>query len=635
MKIAEYIELVKQADLIDLDGNSRATVSPPPFQGAVEPNRSGKPPVDPRVEQAINSRTNPFVSSEESKRRTEAAEREYDKPKEPLRLLAEQTGAKTPPSSEVYYERPRINPDTKLPYRNPKTGLMEPQSNAFLRKPGGEPGFGVTVPKFETKSVDSPSYLRYKDHYSNRSVGLWLKDLFSRGAWKDWWNNSAKEFLKRRLNAEADFVNGQLNQELKLIPRFSLPDVAFSVGLPLSEGAPHIKDKTIQDSNKYNLGPTLTALDYAFVRTPEEALRQAPNIAGEYLQFGVSPLAPVNMVTALPNMVLPKYYQLPSFYKMHYEDNRKRTGEYKKDDSKYDSNLQEKQDQIYQTPNLVADYVGAAVDPFLQWLPGYDKGFGFGLKQRSDGGGIDYQAALKPIIGSESWDRLHGMREGYSEEDIQGLFNKAIANGFTPEEANNAMAYFRDANSKYGNALLMMAMSPEDLYNSGWVLDNIKDATPDKSIPEYLPAPPVGFAGPSLYVPKKNPAWLKEQLRLQKLINDQQVFKELYPFYRDIVGTGKTMSDEESKFLDSMLSLPDEGVKTWLTQQEMPKLSSQRWQEGLRDVASLPYTARYVFLAQKPYLFDATGPYNFINKYYHPKDREKVLKVLRRLSSIK
>ena len=616
MKIAEYIELVKQAETINFDGTSTSPSTQSPLNFTVVEN---------------GQTTTPFVASSST-------------PLGTPELYDTEVPTKLPKATEVIpalrepqYERPRINPENGLPYRNPKTGLIntkKPFEFLQTKTPEGELRFGVNIPKPKFTPIEAQNIALLEGFNADRTWPEWGRDFFRRGAWEDWWSTNP---IKRTIAAHADLVNGQLNQELSFKPKFHGMDAGFSVAIPLVHGGGthHIKDKTIQDSNKYNLGPTTTALDYFLVRTPEELARQTPNVAGEYINFGVSPLAPVNMATMLANMALPKHYQLPSFYTMHHEDNRWRTGEYKKDYSKYDPDLQEKQDKIYQNPNLAADYVGAVVDPFLKWLPGYENGFGLGLKQRSDGEGIDYQAALKPVFGSESWDTIHGMREGYSEEDIQGLFNKAIANGFTPDEANAAEAYFRNANSKYGNALLMMAMSPEDLYNSDWVLDTIKDSTPDKSIPEYLPAPPVGFAGPSLYVPKKNPAWLKEQLRRQKIINDQQVFKELYPFYRDIVGTGKTMSDEESKFLDSMLSLPDEGVKEWLAQQERPNITSENPKEILREISSLPYPLRYALMAHIPYIYDPKDTANFVGRYYHPKDREKVLKVLRRLSSIK
>lgn len=598
MKIAEYIELVKQAETPQ---NGRIP-TPPPFEGRVEPTNPGPPPIIRKV--PVESI--PFVSPANSEANIAKETFVTDNgrlPATPVRDRA--TGMlRMPYTAEdygVHFGRldgtkgifSKINPNLAFlegTYIEPPFPLNSTPS-VFERKPLSPRGF-----------ISSPT--RTVTPTSARLARLGANALKAVG-------NTPTELINS-INAPARFID---TSGLGLT--FSLLEPAQTAKSRAELDAYDFIRRngfTPTENIKFPLGFELNTHPAALSYYPYlfgEYLKESPQILPTFASFS-GPAAPVAI---LSDMGINTPYKLmtgsndnllPGFWHAQGRPTRARSNREYEEEENDMSRLGELlpgilkiNDKQYGLGNLFADSAGGYLDPVFQWPFGFlyrhnmsnlaklmDKPNAVYTDEQGNTT-VDYRDLFSNIFGSKGVYEQEGGRPELrylSENDkywhVDKLKEAAAKMGYTNDEINNAVLLYDNPNSllyKGANLLTLMGMPAKDIYNSIHMTDIPNE--PDSSIPRYLPYNYTG--GPALGVPQDNPKWIRVKRQLLRRLGDQETLFKINPFFKSLKGSTNQLTPEEDEFLrnpENILSLesfPTRGlIRSWNTDTDLPDISS-------------------------------------------------------------
>ena len=675
MKIGEYIELVKQAEIVDPTQNN-ATAIPLSTNGL---------PAD--VGEVTRGMLNNAPQSK------------------PV-----QQGTPTSTSTSSYN-----NPTEGNFFRNidPKTGL--------LRHPDAPTLQNLFKRNIQFGRLDGKPGIFSRIHPDLN----FLEGVYIRPPYEYVKGQRVRNFLKSIPNSPAEIFNSGVNAPVRLADT-SLMGPAFAFALPLSEAKDRIRADTYDHMLAegytpsenvpltnirpfswfgYDISPDKDTNRFYDPALGREIPKQVINMGAEYASFS-NPLFPINITT---DLLINTPYQLVSGDPepllaggLRHADSdalRLRTDEdYARDTAELEQlgelmpNVLKENDRRYRTQNAVAEIAANYIDPALQWPFGLLYGHNMSQLAKLMGrpntvsyddfgrAKVDYRDLFSPILGSKgSYEQNGGRPElRYMSENtkywaIDKLVEAAAKNGYTRGEIEKAIELYTDPHSllyKGANLLQLMAMSPEDVYGSVYMTDMAPEPEfmGQKTIRRYAP----GYMNGGTFYEDETPEWTRaKDVRARQLADQETLFK-MMPFFKAIKGSKDQLSDDERAFLDNpeniteLWNIPVENVVRQLFEDELPnsdkqkrlkekierlnnqlsnylvnddhrkgllrqreqvkrdyKLLRENYEEAntLNQIARLPYQYRYAFLQQFPEYIEP-----FLGRYYTNEDTKNKIK---------
>lgn len=423
MKIAEYIELVKQAETPQ---NGRIP-TPPPYNNIEEPTRLGPPPVDPRINQIIRSQpvaqytTNASLSGNQNKtappkataakpgtpqapkntswspeddpRFREAmnapAEEAPNKGGRPVPVDPRQTGA-VPVATQ-----PEVAYPSQLETKVPEGYLPQRATIQFPKepKPGKTPWIRIN-PKGRL-GVEFGTITKFDEIpklNDGRTWPEWFKDFRNSEAYSRWfkhkWNNKwkyLKNFGRANVNIYPETANS-FNAPLSPYPEISPLTGLFAFAGPMSSAKNRMQEIATEKAmteGGLNLSEDTSFFDknyrqylkYYYPELIRESIRQIPNMGTELVSFN-NPLAKLcfaeDMLVNMPLGWMGIQPVAPGLYDIDYNRSRVRSDqdyEDMKDNEYLFPYIDKINDQLYQYANTWADRGGAYIDPVLRHMP--------------------------------------------------------------------------------------------------------------------------------------------------------------------------------------------------------------------------------------------------------------------------
>ena len=619
MKIADYIELVKQAETVNEPTGNIIPVSSLSTEG-----------LTPEQKEVANMGLNSY------KNKADQVSGEVSKP------------AKPAIDSELY--KPIIDPWTGQVVYNPIPGVkgvnnflnnhLSPEfGKIYTGRSDGTKGWLSKIhPALEGAYIPPPFEIESLFPKSGQKVNPDLyKPIIDPGTGQVVYNpanpkvsnilyRGTKNIAKAVANTPFELFNS-LNAPARFIDTSGL-GLAFS----LLEPAQAAKDRaeidaydllrrngfTPSENVKLPLGFEVNMHPGALAYYPYlvgEYLKEAPQAIPTWASFS-SPAAPIAIVS---DMGINAPYRwmtgsddnlLPGFWHAQGRPTRARSNQEYEEEENELSHLGEllpgilkTNDRQYGIGNLLADSVGGYLDPVFQW----PFGFWYGDRMRNlaelmerpdavhmDEFGkttVDYRDLFSKILGSKSVYEQEGGRpelRHLSDNDrfwhIDKLKEAAAKMGYTRDEIDNAVLLYDNPNSllyKGANLLSLMGMPASDVYNSMYMGDIATE--PGKYIPRYLPYNYTG--GPALGTPQENPKWVEINKQLLRRLGDQETLFKMSPFFKALKGSKNQLSPEEEEFLNdpekgiafakSLGKFPVQGlIRPWNSVSDLPNINS-------------------------------------------------------------
>ena len=359
-----------------------------------------------------------------------------------------------------------------------------------------------------------------------------------------------------------------------------------------------------------------------FIKREFKSLAQNKGNAIKATASYSNPWAPVQFAESLINAYAGKKI-FPGFYEVDYEGGRELTPEELKPNPRYlDENHVASNYYKYHIPNNTAEAVGAYLDPFFAHTGFKDKilrNWNYMMTGRplkyldSAHTRVDYPDLFGPWLGSKSQNEINGRRPGIDYDNLENnpildeIIYQARIKGYDEDEIQNMLIDYLDTNTTDTNALKYIAYaSPEYLYKllRGPRVTELYDQlanTPAKvkqlKITPFQIAMNGPMAGPGtlyglskepdIYEYVDNPEYERLGMQIARELQDQELIKRLYP----LMAPDKQPSPEELDFLtnvDNYFLAPE-------TELQEPREGAVgnpvMWK--LRQIAKLPYQERY------------------------------------------